>query len=165
MKKFIMLSVILGGAFIFMFSPYLAIFQINDAIQTNNMNKFMHLINLPAVKNNVSERFKQELYAKETEVSNNPAIVNTAKQLIIAKSVTYVVDILMTPENIKTVFSELPKQKSTSQTSIDYIYIGLNEFHINYNINNNKHTIVLKRNALFFWKIEDIIFKLDPSLF
>lgn len=166
MKKLVFFAALFAFVVLFVFSPYLAIFQLNDSIKNNNLTKMAKIIDLPVVKTNVAERFKTELIQKNPELSGKPNdIVTTAKILVLSKSVDYVVNMLITPENIRTVFNELPKQQnSDNKIKVSYAYVGMNQFNIDYNLNNNNHTIVLERESLFFWRVKDIVFKLDPTL-
>lgn len=166
MKKLFAVFFVISIILMYFISPYLALYQIEQSVREKNLNKTMYFVDIDRTRENLKERMVKETVLKNTN-PNASAIVNQAKALVITKSVNYVVDLTFTPENIKIFLNQmiLNKREKTNDVGVAYYYEDMNTFNIMYIINKNEHIIKLSREKLFFWKITDIVFPLDATLF
>jgi hypothetical protein len=167
MKKLLLITSLLAtiGIISVAISPYVALLQIKNALNTGNSVKMSEYVNYQKLQNNLTLRLN-----KNIPVNNNTifgGLVKNLSNIMTAK----IIETIITPENVMKVLikeneivTEIKSRKSSApktgvennNNNIKYGYESFNSFYLVV-VRNEKESfqVKLERENLIEWKIVD----------
>lgn len=150
--------IIVLSVFIYL-TPY---FFFNNLLKdAKNGSPLMRYVDERVVEYNIFNRYQNILFSDIDVDSLMQDQIQ--KKKTIEQKIIYGVDILIEEDNISHLFKTLREDNESANKNIkiDLYYTNFNTFNIDFEIDNKKQTIELKRKNLILWKMTDLIFEVD----
>lgn len=149
---------IISSAFIYL-TPY---FFFNNLLkEAKNDMPIMRHVNEREVEYNIFNRYQNKLFSDISTDSLMPEQIK--KKQIIEQKLIYGVDLLIEETNLSYLFKTLREGSINNNQEIKtkLYYSNFNTFNIEFEVENKKQIVELKRKNLILWKMTDLIFEAD----
>ena len=157
-------------------TPYIAVYQIKQAVNAGDSKSISEKVNFPVLKENLKVKFMSLMNQQMEGLKDNP--FSGFAQMMMLSLVNSMVDVYVSPSGLALMLDgrkpKVEKESKESKTQVDnppndelavsYSYISLNTFKIsvtNKKSSSDTYTFVLNRDGILSWQLVDIDF---PSL-
>jgi hypothetical protein len=178
-KKLINTSIILPVAIaviLFYFSPYIAVYRMKKAADSEDPFTMSEYVNFPAVKESLREYYRYKRAQKISKTRDDKNSYSSLKSSFEAAVVNSMIDAVVTPENIIILMKDekpdidesSPKSSDSSKsTEMSMYYESFNRFVINIRKKDSPQRsvdLVYDRERIIFWKLTALRFPNKFSL-
>lgn len=167
------LTIILGclmilGVFVWIYlTPYLAIWNMKNAVENRDAETFCAYIDFPILRENLKAEMNAKTLVNQEKLKDNPfAGIATA---FVPSIINNMIDAFVTPQAIEAAFKKqniLPQKDNPANVlnpdflknnEIEYGYYSINDFRVSSNDKvKGKTQFIFKRIGIWSWKLVEI---------